>query len=45
MKRKATFEADESYANLPNMKRKTTVWHEHLKEFAKSEGTIMITTS
>ena len=37
MKRKAAFEADES--NLPTIKRrKTTLWHEHLKEFAKSQG-------
>lgn len=37
--RKVAFEADESYAKLPNIKRrKTTVWHEHLKEFAKSKG-------
>ena len=39
MKRKAAFEAGDSEANLPNIKRrKTTMWHEHLKEFAKSEG-------
>ena len=43
MKRKAAFESDESYAKLPSMKRrKTTVWHEHLKEFAKSKGDHLI---
>ena len=40
MKRKAAFEGDDSEANqFPNIKqRKTTMWHEYLKEFAKSEG-------
>ena len=39
MKRKAAFEAADSEANLPSIKRrKTTMWHEYLKEFAKSQG-------
>ena len=40
MKQKAAFEGGDSEANqLPNIKRrKTTMWHEYLKEFAKSEG-------
>ena len=45
MKRKAAFEGDDSEANqFPNIKRrKTTTWHEYLKEFAKSEGLKLLT--
>ena len=42
MKRRAAIEAEVHHASLPSIKRKkTTAWHEHLKEFAKSEGSVI----